>query len=442
MKRISKHFRRSPIRFICYNRPNSEFPFYLLPFPFCLLPFPFCLLPFAFSLMNIFLQTLQRRTPLGWLQLSHQKGRMLVALAGIAFADVLVFMQLGFQAALYDSNTRLHNYLNADIVLINPQARNLVNLSTIPRRRLFQAANVPGVLAAEPLYVNFATWKNPETRKETAILVAGFNPDQPAFNLPEVNESLDVIKLPDRHLFDRATRGQYQNAIAQLDQGKTVTTEIERRTIHLNGTFKVGASFAADGTLITSDQNFLRIFPRRSAETVSAGLVKLQPGYDVEQVTTALKAYLPADTRVLTHQEFLEFEKHYWQTNTAIGFVFSLGTVMGFVVGIVIVYQVLSTDVNAHTAEYATFKAMGYRNAYLLGVVFEEAVILALLGFLPGVGLSIGMYHLTRNATNLPIYMTLVRALFVLVMTIVMCAISGAIATRKLQSADPADIFG
>jgi putative ABC transport system permease protein len=217
---------------------------------------------------------------------------------------------------------------------------------------------------------------------------------------------------------------------------------MEHRTIHLNGTFKVGASFAADGTLITSDQNFLRIFSRRRAETVSAGLINVQPGYDAEQVATTLKAYLPNDVRVLTHQEFLEFEKHYWQTNTAIGFIFSLGIVMGFVVGIVIVYQVLSTDVNAHTSEYATFKAMGYRNTYLLGIVFEEAVILALLGFMPGVALSMGMYHLTRNATNLPMYMTLARALFVLVMTILMCAISGAIATRKLQSADPADIFG
>jgi putative ABC transport system permease protein len=392
--------------------------------------------------MNTFFQTLQRRTPLGWLQLSHQKGRMLVALAGIAFADVLVFMQLGFQAALYDSNTRLHSHLNADIVLINPQARNLVNLSTIPRRRLFQAANVPGVQSAEPLYVNFGTWKNPETRKETTILVVGFNPDQPVFKLPEVNQQLNAIKLPDRHLFDRASRGDYQTAISQLNQGKTVTTEMEHRTIHLNGTFKVGASFAADGTLITSDQNFLRIFSRRRAETVSAGLINVQPGYDAEQVATTLKAYLPNDVRVLTHQEFLEFEKHYWQTNTAIGFIFSLGIVMGFVVGIVIVYQVLSTDVNAHTSEYATFKAMGYRNTYLLGIVFEEAVILALLGFMPGVALSMGMYHLTRNATNLPMYMTLARALFVLVMTILMCAISGAIATRKLQSADPADIFG
>ena len=114
---------------------------------------------------------------------------------------------------------------------------------------------------------------------------------------------------------------------------------------------------------------------------------------------------------------------------------------MGFVVGVVIVYQVLSTDVNAHLAEYATFKAMGYRNSYLLGVVFEEAIILAALGFVPSVAIALGLYRLTAAATALPLSLPVARALWVLVLTIVMCGLSGAIATRRLQSADPADIF-
>jgi putative ABC transport system permease protein len=82
-----------------------------------------------------FIQQLQRRTPLGWLQLSHEKGRLLIALAGIAFADVLMFMQLGFQNALYDSNTRVNRAMSADIVLLSPKALNLQNLSTFSRRR-------------------------------------------------------------------------------------------------------------------------------------------------------------------------------------------------------------------------------------------------------------------------------------------------------------------
>ena len=387
------------------------------------------------------LQQLSRRTSLGWLQLSHDKGRMVVAIAGIAFADVLMFMQLGFQNALYSSNTRLHQTLQADLVLINPQGRNLLNLSSIPRRRLYQAMNVPGVKSADPLYVKLANWKVPETRRETSIMVLGFNPDRPAFTLPEVNQNLNSIKLPDTVLFDRASRGDYQAAIAQIDRGKSVKTEIDRRTITIDGLFTIGASFAADGALITSDQNYLRLFPRQDSASVNAGLIQLQPGADPVQVQQVLKAHLPSDVKVLTKQEFIEFEKNYWAKNTAIGFVFNLGVAMGFVVGVIIVYQVLSTDVSDHMAEYATFKAMGYRNIYLLGIVFEEAIILSVLGFLPGVGVSIGLYHLTRQATNLPLYMTILRAFAVLILNMVMCSISGAIATRKLQAADPADIF-
>lgn len=394
-------------------------------------------------MIGFIVQELRRRTPLGWLQLSHQKGRFLVALSGIAFADVLMFMQLGFQTALFDSNTRLHRSMEADIVLISPQARNLAYLSTFPRRRLYQAMDVPGVKSAEGMYLGFIDWKNPQTRKETGILVMGINPDKPAFDLPDVNSQLNVIKLPDTHIFDRGARGEYDKMFTQIDQGKSVTTEIERRTITVGGLFKVGASFIADGTLITSDQNFLRVFPRQQPGSVNLALIQLQPGYEPKQVATALKSLLAVnnDVKVLTKEEFVEFEKNYWQTNTAIGFIFSLGVAMGFMVGVIIVYQVLSTDVNAHMKEYATFKAMGYRNAYLLGVVFEEAIIMAVLGFLPGVSVSFGLYALTRNATNLPVFMTLARALQVQILTIIMCMISGTIATRKVQSADPADMF-
>ncbi len=387
------------------------------------------------------IQQIQQRTPLGWLQLSHEKSRLLVALSGIAFADVLMFMQLGFQSALYDSNTKLSRALNADIVLVSPQARNTQNLSTFSRRRLYQAMDVPGVKSATAFYTNIMTWKHPDTRKEGSIQVIAFNPNQQVLNLPEINQQLEKIKLPDVVLFDRNSRGNYKNAIAQLQQGKTLTTEVERRSVTIPGLFSLGASFGADGMLVASDQTFLQLLPRRDAASINLGLITLKPGYNVEQVAMALKAHFPKDVRVMTHAEYIEFEESYWKKESPIGFIFGLGTAMAFMVGVVIVYQVLSTDVNTHMKEYATFKAMGYRNRYLLVVVFEEAIILALLGFIPGVILPIGLYQLAANATALPIAMKLPRAMMVLVLTILMCGISGAIATRKLQSADPADMF-
>jgi putative ABC transport system permease protein len=386
--------------------------------------------------MNSLLKSFQRRTPLGWLQLRHDRGRLLVALAGIAFADVLMFMQLGFQNALYDSNTRVDRAMLADIILVSPKALNLQNLSTFSRRRLLQALDIPGVQAANSLYINTITWKNPQTRLTATVQVLGFAPDRPAFNLPEVNQQLDKLKIPNVILFDRGARGKYAE-----EQGKSVTTEVDRQTLTVGGLYHLGASFGADASLMASDQTFLRLFPRREAASISLGLVQLKPGTDPQQVATALKSHLPGDVRVMTAQEFVQFEENYWKAASPIGFIFGLGTTMAFVVGVVIVYQVLSTDVNAHLKEYATFKAMGYNNGYLLSVVFEEAVILAVLGFMPGAILPLVLYQLAAKATALPIFMTLSRLILVLVLTLVMCMMSGAIATRKLQSADPADMF-
>ncbi|MEM8810251.1 MAG: ABC transporter permease DevC [Cyanobacteria bacterium P01_G01_bin.38] len=387
------------------------------------------------------LKMLQDRTPLGLLQLKHDRTRLLTAIAGITFADILIFMQLGFSDALYRSNTQYPRTLQADIVLISTQAKNFGKLRTLPRRRLYQAQDVPGIASVDALYVGSIEWRNPQTRKKTSMLLVGQNPDRPAFDLPAVNEQLEAIRLPDTVVFDKASRGDYQEMIAQVEQGSSATTEIGLRTVNVAGLFEVGASFSDDGALITSDQNFLRFFPRRDAGAVSLGLIRLQPGYDVEQVKTAVAERLPEDVYVFTSQDYVDFELDEIKSESPIGFVFGLGTTMGFIVGVVIVYQVLSTDVNSHLAEYATFRAMGYRNSYLLGVIFEEALILSALGFVPGFFIALGAYQLTAAATALPLAMPASRAVFVFLLTLIMCGASGAVATRRLQAADPADIF-
>lgn len=381
------------------------------------------------------------KIPLAWLQVSREKNRLLIAMAGIAFADILMFLQLGFQSALYESNTQMHQSMRADLILISPQARNIVNMSTFPRRRLYQAMSFAGVESADALYTDSANWKVPQTRHNSPILVLAFNPEKSVFNLPGIDQNLDKIKLPDNLLFDQGSRGEYGSTIAELEHGKSVFTEFDGRRIEVSGLFNVGASFAADGNLITSDLNFLRIFPSRKAGEVSAGLITLKHGIDPNKMAAILQVRLPNDVKVITRQEFVEFEKKYWAENTPIGFIFSLGTAIGFTVGVVIVYQILYSDVSDHLPEYATLKAMGYRDIYLLGIVFQEALILTILGYVPGWAISVGLYTLTRSATNLPLFMTVGRTLTVLALTILMCLISGLVAMRKLRAADPADIF-
>ncbi len=381
------------------------------------------------------------KIPLAWLQLSREKMRLFVALAGIGFADILMFMQLGFRDALFDSAVTLHKKLQGDIFLISPQSTAIIAMKSFPSRRLYQTLGFNGVKSVSSVYIDFGLWKNPENRQTRSILVVGFNPTDSVLDLPEVKDNLEAIKLSDVVLFDDASRPEFGLIAQQFKQGKDITTEVASRRIRVGGLFTMGASFGADGNIITSDLNFLRLFSKRQEGLIDIGIVKLQPETNADEVIKNLKQRLPKDVKILSKEELIAFEKNYWQTGTAIGFIFALGTAMGFIVGIVIVYQILYTDVTDHLPEYATLKAMGYKNSYLLMVVFQEAIILSILGYLPGFALATGLYTLTRSATNLPMIMTLSRATIVLILTIIMCCVSGAIAVRKLQAADPADIF-
>jgi putative ABC transport system permease protein len=381
------------------------------------------------------------RTPLGWLQLKKSKSRLMVAVAGIAFADLLMFAQLGIQAALFDSNTAINRGMDADIIISSAQYRDLNLANTLPRRRLYQIKDVPGVQSAEPLYVSTVIWKNPQTRRKTQLTLVGQSLDRPAFTFAEINQNLHKLKQPDTFLFDRLSRGTYADVVAKVAAGQSVKTEVQRRTIEVTGLFSIGASFTTDGTLITSPETFLRFFPERSAGQITLGLIKLKPGVDPDRVLAKIKTILPPDTIASTKQQYVKDEEAYWQETTPLGIVFTFGTVMSFLVGMTIVFQILSTDVNEHMSEYATFKAMGYRDRYLLLIVLEQSLILASLGFMPGLALALGQYAVVRNLGALPIYMTVERLVLIFSLTVAMCVVSGAVATRSLQSADPADNF-
>lgn len=385
---------------------------------------------------------------LAWLQLKYRKLRLLVAISGISFAVVLMFMQLGFQAALFDSAVRLHSSLRGDIFLLSTRSTALIAMKSFSERRLYQALGLKEeVEFITPIYLSFAQWKNPLNPSYWRnIHVIGFDIRYPIFDLPEVEQNMAKLQIPDVVLFDRASRPEFGAISALFGQQGAISTEIDNissatRRITVVGVFTLGTSFGIDGNLITSHLNFLRIFNQRDKGLIEVGLIKLKPGVDVARVKQKMQNYLPPDVRILSKQEWIEFEKNYWTSSTAIGFIFSLGVGMGLIVGIVVVYQILYTDVSDHLSEYATLKAMGYKHSYLLSIVLQESVILAILGYIPGFLISSGLYKLAKDATLLPIAMNHHRAWFVLFLTMSMCFISGTIAMHKLQDADPADIF-
>lgn len=385
-----------------------------------------------------------RHTPLAWFNLTHEKRRLLTAVAGVSFAVLLMFMFQGFENALYDSQVQLLKRLNGEIILLNRLKYNMFVPEQFARRRLYQAQAFEGVVAAYPFYTTTGDWKNPATKTVRPLRVLAFNPDDPVLPLPGILQNREALKLPWTALIDDQSRSE----VGPIEPG--TVTELSEQQIRLVGTFSLGTDFASgNGNVVISDQNFLRYFANlapeedsRTLNTVDMGLLKVADNTDLAAIVKAMRQQLPEDVAVWTKAEFVEKELDYWRESTAIGFVFSLLTTMGFFVGVILVYQILYTDVAEHWAEYATLKAIGCSNFQLLGIVLQESVILVFFGFVPGFFISLGLYRLTADATGLLMQMTWERAINILIATFIMCLISGAIAVRKVQSTDPAEVFG
>jgi putative ABC transport system permease protein len=379
--------------------------------------------------------------PLAWLQLVREKRRLLAAVAGIAFAVILMLLQLGFEEALLGSAGLFHSHLKADLVLISPQYQFLLSSKSITERRLYQALGFPGVESISSVDVGQLPIKNPQTHQERVIFIVGFDPRSTPVDLPGVQENLAQLRRPDVALFDAICRPEFGPVAAMVrEQGRAVT-EIAGRRIEITGLIFMGTSFGVDGTVITSDETFLQLFPGRPPGLVDIGLVRLKPGIDAEVARVQLAGFLGDDVRVLTHKGFVDLEKNFWTGYTPIGFVFRLGTLIAIVVGTAIVYQILYSDVSEHLPEYATLKAMGYPQRYLFSVILQEALILSVFGFVPGLVMSQGLYTVAQAATLLPIHMTIARSVTVYLLTALMCIMSGALATRRLKYADPAEII-
>ncbi|MFM7733411.1 MAG: ABC transporter permease DevC, partial [Cyanobium sp.] len=346
-----------------------------------------------------------RRIPLAWLLLTRQPARLAVALAGIAFAGILMFMQLGFRDGLFDASVTVHKRFDADLVLISPRTTSSIGMAGFPQRRLVQVMADPAVAGITPVHWNLLLWRNPSSRLTRSILAIGFEPTDPLFTDPGLAARARVLTQEGRVLFDERSRPEFGPIAEWFRQGKVVETEVAGRRVRVAGLVALGASFGADGNVLMSRETFRRLMPDTPPGSIELGLVRLRPGSDAAVVAERLRRRLPPDVMVLSKAGFEEFEKTYWRTSTAIGFIFTLGAAMGFVVGCVIVYQILHSDVSDHLPEYATLMAMGYRLPTLLGVVAREGLLLAAFGYLPAYAAAQGLYALVRSGTNLPVSM-------------------------------------
>ncbi len=385
------------------------------------------------------------QTPLALKNLTHKPRRLLVAAGGVAFAVLLIFMELGFLAALLDSTVLLIRRMHGDLFLLNRATAALVARERFPHQRVEQARSC-GDVRVIPIYVeNVVASLRPANDKSYPIRVLAFDPREPLFELPGVQAAADQLLAPETAVYDTMSKPEFRFP-APHEPLSQFQGELSDRRLRLVGRFELCTDFATSGTLIMSSQNFARYFPWGAGgddplRVVDLAAIQVGPGSTVEEVRARLEAALPRDVRVLDKAEFERRERAFWLINTPIGYIFVAGTIIGFVVGVIICYQIIYSDLDDHLSEFATLKAMGYGRRYFLGMIVCQAFYLSLLGFVPGALASWLLYLGVARWTGLLLIFRPSVVVFVFLTTLTMCLVSGLLALRRLLSADPASLF-
>jgi putative ABC transport system permease protein len=394
------------------------------------------------------------RTPLAWLNLTHDFKKMTLAVGGIGFAVLLMFTQVGFKHALFDSVVEVVKNVNGDIVIINRSKYALTANRSFSYRRIAQARGCEGVSAVFPLYIEpyFARWRpipkdgeDGTKFKQFPIRVLAYRLGDPVWNIDAVNQQEELLRQPGSSLFDMSSKSQYRIRKI-LGTNSVEQAELSGKKIKVVGTFSMGTDFANDGNIILSANNFAKYFPNRARgadplTAVDIGVVQVKKGQDIEAVAAEIRQSLPDDVSVMSRRQFIRNESNFWRESTPIGLIFNVGLAMGLVVGVIICYQIIYSDITDHMPEFATLMAMGYPRRYFIIIVLKQSVYLCILGFMPGVLVSAGVYWLLGGYTGLPMLLTWDRTLSVFGFALVMCVVSGCFAMRKLLQADPAELF-
>ncbi len=388
------------------------------------------------------------RTPLSICNLLDGGWRTVLSITGIGIAILLIFMQLGFLGAVRDTAVVVYKKLDFDLVVRSPDYYYLCDGRTFPRRRLYDIASHESVQHIEPFHASLGQWSFPKEKVQRGIFILGVSRSGKAFLDQQTGDQAKKLLTQRLALVDRKSTKAFlgKHSKTGFDQSRIGERfELNSNNCEITGLFEIGSGLAADGAVLLNEEGFARVTPGYSKDDITLGLIKLKPGTTPDvakaEIESALGITDESDVEIVTRRRVLNQEVTHWLSGTPVGFIFMAGVGVALGVGSIIVYIVLSSDVTRQLSEYATLKAMGYKNSHLARIVLEQAIMLALCGYLGALVVSLALYALVGNLANLPIQMTTFRMVLVLFASLFMCCGSGFVAIQKLRRADPADLF-
>ena len=399
--------------------------------------------------------------------------RFLVAQAGIMFAVSLVTIQVGILNGFTRSTGLLIDQSSADLWVASEDMVHLEVTSPLPLEQLVKVRSVEGVQRAEALMIRAALWRAAD-RTIAPIRLYGFDPNGQLFaNWKLAQGNIAALNTPYTMVIDKAQLSALN--LKQVGDGgsigslpaKVVGLATDTQSMASSATaftsLETANAFSTSGLRSTANiriqngevevLNNVETAPARSftqpppsprkltlSDSITFILVKANPAQDVQALRQRLDAALPG-IRTLTKAEMAQQTRDYWEKRTGVGFILGLGATVGFVVGMVVVSQILYSSVADHIKEYGTLKAMGASDWIIYRVITEQALWMAVLGYLPSMALCIGLGTWTMTAKGIMILISPVTAAGVFCITVVMCVGSAMFAIQKVTRVDPAIVF-
>jgi putative ABC transport system permease protein len=378
---------------------------------------------------------------LAFRNLFHDILSLAVTLTGIVFSVVLVAVQCGLYIGAERTIAGVIDQIKTDLWVTPFGTKSFDDPAFMNGREKFLVLSTPGVAAAEDLVVNFANWRKP-CGGNTAVLVVGANWNGPDASFKPwniVQGNLQTLMTPnsvavdDTYFKDLGFDGECAfklGANAEIMGNRVTVTAV---TTGIRSFTTLPYVF----TTLRRAQSWLEATPDQGSYT----LVRVAEGEKVEEVRKRLAARL-TDNEVLTHQEFRTRSLNQWLFGTGAGGALIAGALLGLVVGIVIVAQTLYASTKDHLNEFATLRALGASASYIHQVILMQAMISAVVGYVLGMLLSLGVIGLwTSLDSTMIIVMTPGLAASLFAVTIGMCAIAAMSAILKVTRIDPAGVF-
>ena len=363
--------------------------------------------------------------------LLHDKSTTAGSLIGVIAIVFLVGQQLSVLFGLFTYMSVLVDHSDADLWVCSRATNNINGAGMLPTRYLDRLHGLPQIAWAEPLLFGNGNLVTADGRNESMQVVGVRLPRGAAGPWRFHQGCYEDLLQPDAITLERLDLSILGNPrigdSIEINDTHTVVAAITQSTKGFSGRLVF--------TTLGKAQEILQTPPGRC----TAIMLKAAPGTSIDAVRALVQRLLP-DATVMTTAALSYATRAYYVKNTGMGGSFGFSTMVGALVGIIIITLTMYTAVLQRQKDFAVLRALGARKIDILLIVLAQSIIIGLAGIFIGFTLLGGFLQGTLDSP-LPSYMPRWIGPQLALGTLTLCVLGSLLAMRKAISVEPASVF-